>query len=545
MRKLLYIVLLSLLLPLSSLSQQAAPDFILLNGKVFSADPAKPFAEAVAIRGERILAVGTSSEVEKLAGAKTRRIDLHGRVVVPGFNDAHYHFSPDPKGFTLQFKTMEPNWGETSQAIAAAAKQNPLGTWILGYIGSEVILNDQVTRFALDKLAPQHPVLLRTYYGHGYVANSKAMPLLRIGEEERDPAGGRFERLAGSKRVNGRFWAYAQFMPNRILGDRISDEDNIKELRKMANEAVGFGITSMQIMPRMSVDSFIRLLIRADLPIRVRAIPFSQTNAKGRDLSEIRQLSKLKSPNLKITASGIKWILDGTPFEHGAALRQGYNDKPDSRGKLLFNQNEIEAMVKESLDFNQQILFHCAGDRCAEAVMDAMGKVGGGKIDWKTKRVRIEHGDGLSSDLIQRAKKLGVIVVQNPTHFSLVDIIHARYSASTKFFSVRSLLEADVPFALGSDGPMNPFLNLMLATIHPTNPSEAITREQAIKAYSYGSAFAEFGENDKGTITQGKLADLAVLSQDVFSVPVPELPKISSVLTIVGGRIVYDAQGLK
>jgi predicted amidohydrolase YtcJ len=140
---------------------------------------------------------------------------------------------------------------------------------------------------------------------------------------------------------------------------------------------------------------------------------------------------------------------------------------------------------------------------------------------------------------------IGVIIVQNPTHFSTVEVYYSRYSPNTKFIEARSLIEAGIPFALGSDGPMNPFLNIMLAAIHPARPTEAITREQAVRAYTFGSAFAEFAENEKGTLTKGKLADLAVLSQDIFAAPMPELPKTNSTLTIVDGKIVYDAKVLK
>jgi predicted amidohydrolase YtcJ len=531
------IVSVGFLLSISAPGGEAPPNLILLNGKVFTSDLAKPSAEAVAIRGERIIAVGASTEIGKLAAAKTRRIDLRGQVLVPGFNDAHFHFEPDPKGSSLQFKTLEPSWQETIDAIKLSVKRAAAGSWIFGSVGHDVVLNPEATRFALDRIAKNHPVLLRSYYGHGYIINSRAMPLLQIGEREPDPVGGYFERVPDSNRINGRFGEYAEWGPNRILVGLVSDQDVIKHMRALADEAVRYGITSMQIMSAMSVDRFARLLVKANLPIRVRAIPFPMTTPEGRELIEVRQLSSLVFPHSKVTASGIKWVLDGSPFERGAALRRCYRDRPGWSGKLNFPEREITLMVKESLDFNQPILLHCAGDKAAEAVLNTLEGYGH-DVDWREKRVRIEHGDGVINDLIPRAARLGVIVVQNPTHFSDRELFQQRWGDGMQ--PLRSLNEAGIPLALGSDGPMNPFLNIMLATTHPYNPPEAISREQAVRAYTYGSAFAEFAEREKGIIAENMLADLTVLSQDIFAAPVPELPKTTSVLTIVGGKIVYN-----
>ena len=303
-------------------------------------------------------------------------------------------------------------------------------------------------------------------------------------------------------------------------------------------------------MSSMSVERFARLLVKARLPIRVRAIPFSMTTIQGRDLSEIRQIPKLQFPQSKVKVSGIKWILDGTPIERGAALRKSYNDRASWYGKLNFSEADMVAMIKESLMFKQQLLIHSVGDRTTAVFFDAMGKVGE-KVHWKSKRVRIEHGDGLLSDLIPLARRFGVIVVQNPTHFSLRDVMNSRYDVGHRFLPLRTLLEAGIPIAIGSDssdssvGAMNPYLNIMFAAIHPARPSEAITREEAVEAYTRGSAYAEFAENEKGTITEGKQADLTILSQDIFTAPLDELPKTKSLFTLVGGKVVYDAKVMK
>ena len=211
---------------------------------------------------------------------------------------------------------------------------------------------------------------------------------------------------------------------------------------------------------------------------------------------------------------------------------------------MNFSDAEIEAIVADALQREDQLLFHAAGDRPLKVVFDAMENHAE-TVDWPQQRVRIEHGDALTGDLIERARNLGVLLVQNPSHLASVELVAQRFGPESSFFRVRSLLEAGIPLALGSDGPLNPYLNLMFASLHPIAPAEALTREQVVIAYTRGSAFAEFKEEEKGTISPGKLADLAVLSQDIFTVPAEALPATQSLLTLVGGEIVYDAERLR
>jgi predicted amidohydrolase YtcJ len=520
-------------------SQQTAPDLILFNGRIFTGDPASKYAEAIAISGNRIIAVGTSGQIKALAGGSTRRVDLQGRVVVPGFNDAHYHLIYKPTGVQLNLSSMDPSWREVLDALTTGAKQAPKGTWIYGTIGAAVPEETQATRFTLDRIAPENPVLLSAWHGHSYIVNSAAMRLLGISEEETDPIGGTFERVTGTKRVTGKYFEYAAWGPYRRLEARTSDADAVNQMRQVADEAIRFGITSIQDMS-FQPDRDVQLLRQAQLPIRIRLIKFYATDARGRKAEEFEGLPRHPQSLPLVTVSGMKWILDGTPVERGAAMRAAYKDRAGWEGKLNFSESEMRAMLRESLAMKDQLLVHVVGDRSVESFIAAMETVKG--VDWREQRVRLEHGEGLMSDLIPRARQLGVVVVQNPSHMAIRELLFQRFSEETmqQYQPFRSLLSAGIPLALGSDGPLNPFLNIMFAITDPIRPSEAITREQAVEAYTKGSAFAEFAEKEKGTLVPGKLADLAVLSQDIFTVPVGDLPKTQSIMTIVGGRVVYE-----
>ena len=282
---------------------------------------------------------------------------------------------------------------------------------------------------------------------------------------------------------------------------------------------------------------------KAPTPIRVRVMRMALTDRNGRDTQEGRSLPRNPAP--LITVSGTKWILDGSPIESSAALRKPYTDRPSSSGWMNFSEKEIEAILRESVQNDDQLLVHVVGDRTTETFLNAMYATGG-KAIWPKRRVRIEHGDGVMPDLIPPVKELGVIVVENPTHLALRDLMLKRYGLerTDQMFLFRSLLDAGIPLAFGSDGPNNPYLNIMFASTYPGKSREALSREQAVIAYTLTSAYAEFAEDDKGSLKPGKLADLAVLSQDIFAVPPQDLPKTESLMTLVGGSVVYDARAV-
>ena len=544
------ILLLSLVTSLSAYA--VAPDLILFNGKIFTADAANPSAEALAIRGERIVEVGTTRKISALAGPNTKRIDLGGRVVVPGFNDAHYHHMPNPEGVTVKLPmppgavVPEPTWDEVLAALLDAVKQARKGEWIYANVGQTVVNDPRATRDVIDKLTPENPALVSSWFGHGHLFNTAAMRRVGIREEEPDPMGGHFGRFAGTPRVTGMVYEYAGWPPFRVLEESCTDEEIIRSLKQLADEAARFGITTIQNMTYLKPKRYVEVLRRAEFPLRMRVIRWPATDPHGRDLKEGLDVPLHPSGAPRITVSGTKWVLDGSPLERGMAVRVEYRDRPGWSGTLNFPDSEIRAMLRETIARKDQSLLHAVGDKTVEAVLNAMEAVDADASHWPARRVRIEHGDGLLPDLLPRAKAMGVVVVQNPTHFDPgVAHFFERFGTNHPYLPLRSLAAAGIPLALGSDGPMNPGLNIMFAQIHPSRPGEGITREQAVEAYTRGSAFAEFAEKEKGTLAVGKLADLAVLSQDIFSVPPPELPKTVSVLTLVGGEIVDDSGALR
>jgi predicted amidohydrolase YtcJ len=532
------------LLGSSAYGQQLAPDLILVNGKVFTSSASHPYVEALAVRGERITAVGSSKQIAALAAKDTKRIDLGNRVVIPGINDSHLHLSVAPETYDLPMQGDDPTWQEIKDALPSAVTKNPKGTWIEAAIGGNILDDPQATRTALDSLAPDNPVVLWDWTGHASLLNTPALRKLGIRENEPNPEGGMYVRNQADGKLTGMIFEFAQFRASRRFSELVSDQVAEHQLQEFFSQAARWGITTVQNMANPIVaERCIALFEKAPPPVRVRVMWFGLTDEHGRQTKGRPDLAAHPVP--LVTVSGTKWILDGTPIERSAAMRKPYADRSSTSGELNFSEKEMEDILRESLQRNDQLLVHVVGDRTVETFLNAMDATGGEAV-WSRRRVRMEHGDGILPDLVSRVRELGIIVVQNPTHLSLRDLMVRRYGLdrADQLQPLRSLLDAGIPLALGSDGPTNPYLNIMLATAYPGKPQEAITREQAVTAYTLTSAYAEFAEKDKGSLEPGKFADLAVLSQDIFKVSGSDLPKTESVLTLVNGKIVYDAKVL-
>ena len=229
--------------------------------------------------------------------------------------------------------------------------------------------------------------------------------------------------------------------------------------------------------------------------------------------------------------------MEGTPDEEYAEQFEPYPDRQNWYGTMNYTIPEVEKMIREAVKRHDQLMFHIIGDKSVGKLLDLMEKM---NINWKPLRPRFEHADKVDylPKYLEQTKRMGIIVIENPTNFS--ENIPSIRKTSPFDMAMKTLLSKGIPLGIGSDGPFNPFLNIMFAVTHPRRPSEAITREEAVIAYTATNAFAEFEEQNKWTLTLGKVADLAVLSQDIFQIPINELIQTKSILTMVNGKIVYD-----
>jgi predicted amidohydrolase YtcJ len=514
-----------------------APDLLIYNARVFTAADAQPWAEAVAISGDRITAVGATDALRPTAGLATRLIDAAGRLVIPGINDAHVHVGAGPPATILEGPPAvehDPRLDEVLERLRAALVKAPAGGWIVGEIGAAVLDDPRSTRILLDTIAPNHPVMLSAWTGHGRLLNSRALKEIGIRDDEPDPPGGFFGRLGSTNAISGVAHEYACYRIGRQLRAQAGHDAQVSAFRALGREAVTWGITSIQIMSTaLPAEDTVTFATAAGIPSRVRVIDFPMSGIRswqGPAASSV-------SPTIRV--SGTKFILDGTPIERLTLLRAPYADRTTSRGVANFSPGDLRGFFKTALAAREQPMIHAVGDSAIDAVLDALEQTGAEK--WQPIRPRLEHGDMLEPGHFARAKRFGVVLVQNPSHFMLADVMRQRLGERVARLSMmKSTIAAGIPVALGSDGPFNPYLNLMFATIDANNPPEAMTREQAVRAYTSGSAFAELQETQKGSIAPGMLADLAMLSQDIFAVPVDALPATVSLLTVVGGRVVHE-----
>ncbi|WP_084801709.1 amidohydrolase [Bradyrhizobium sp. Ec3.3] len=516
----------------------AAPQAVLVNAKIFTADPALPYTQAVAIEDGRILTVGSNEQVRALAGPNTRIIDAGGRLVTPGLTEAHVHLG---EAFPTPPVPMPglPYPGPTAEQLLAVIEQaaKTRTDWVSATIGPQIARDHRNWREALDAVAPNTPVLLRAFWGHVNITNSEGFRRLGITDDIADPLGGWWGRDESGRLDGGGY--EAETIMRRI------QPANPERLAALLGEAqqryARWGVTSIHLMnDNKSLEVTLGGLAIAK-PLQkwtiyswgafnTRSVPYAW--------AAIDRVADQRLP--KVRVEGPKWVLDGTPIEQNSVQRADYVGRPGWRGRSDFTDAQLREILQLGLTRPTQLALHVVGDAETDRVLKMMTELASAAT-WREKRVRIEHGDGIGPDAFEKVAQLGLVVIQNPTHLALPPTGGQKIPDHSRV--LQGFVTAGIPLALGSDGGVkeqNPFLNLMLAVLVPNDPSEALTREQALTAYTSGGAYAEGQEKRKGRLAPGFAADLAVLSQDVLTVPTPQIPTTTSLLTMIDGEVIFE-----
>jgi len=548
------ITLMTLNLTVHADKQTFAPDLIIVNAVVRTIDPKQPLAEAVAVYRNRIVAVGSTDEIKKMADSSTRVIDAKRRLVLPGFNDAHTHFLSG--GFQLSSVDLRDadTPDEFAQRIKVFAAKLPKGRWITGGDWDhERWPNAKLpTKELIDSFTPDTPVFVNRLDGHMGLANSLALKLAGVTRETQDPPGGVIVRDATTGEPTGILKDAAQSFVWKVKTPSSFDE-KLAAARAATNYAAKLGVTSVQDMSAGSdVGVYQALLDQGDLLTRVYAV--SPLPAWER-LARAGVRAHFGSDMLRI--GGLKGFADGSLGSTTALFFEPYKDEPNTSGIAgdeMFPDGAMLNRVREADRVGLQILIHAIGDRANDTILSIYEKVESENGD-RDRRFRIEHAQHLRAQDIPRFARDRVIASMQPYHA----IDDGRWAEkrigkerAQTTYAFRSLLDSGATLALGTDwtvAPLDPILTIYAAvtrrTLDGKNPNgwvpeQKITVEEAVKAYTIGSAYAEFQETKKGSITPGKLADLVILSKDIFKLDPKEIETARVVTTIVDGRVVYE-----
>lgn len=539
----------------SSISFSQVPaDLVLLNGKIWTVNEKQPQAEAVACLGNRIIAVGTSKEVRKFIGKQTRIIDLQDRRVVPGFNDAHVHFFNGGAGLaSVQLRDAK-SQEEFKNRIGAFAAKISSGRWILegNWDHENWSPANLPARELIDAVTPNNPVFVQRLDGHMALANSLALKLAGIAKDTPDPAGGLVVRAANGE-PTGVLKDAAMNLVYRVIPDPSAAE--IAEAVKAALQyAAENGVTSVQDMS-VSPDVlqvYQQLLTRNELTVRIYA---HQLLANWQRLAAVGVRAAFGGDKLKI--GGLKGFADGSLGSTTAWLFAPYLDAPETSGLAsdeLIDEKSMRARILGADRAGLQIAIHAIGDKANNKILSlfAEAEMQNGARD---RRFRIEHAQHLRPEEIKAFATQKVIASMQPYHAIddgrwAENRIGAERAKGT--YAFRSLLDAGVILAFGSDwfvAPMEPVMGIYAATTRRTLdgkrpngwiPEQKISVAEAIRAYTMGSAYASFDEQNKGSIAVGKLADFAVLSDDILRINPVEIEKIKVVMTIFDGKVIFE-----
>jgi predicted amidohydrolase YtcJ len=532
-------------------------DLLLVNGRIHTLDPEVPDGTAVAIAGDRIEKVGSDAEISALAGPGTKTVDLGGRAVIPGLVDAHLHLMGIGKSLSEMDLRGMTSAAQVAAKVAEASAQAAPGAWLEGRGWDQNLweVPEFPTASVLDAVTGDHPVALTRVDGHALWVNQVALDAAGISRATPDPRGGKLIRERATGKPTGVLLDDAMALvldrmprPGRETKQRWAEE--------AAAKLLSAGITSVPdagVEPE-DIDLYKSMVEAGRLPIRVYAM-LGDTNRKLDNYFAVPQV--IGYGDRRFTFRALKLGVDGALGSRGAALLAPYSDDPKNQGLTTLPQEQLEIISREALRRGYQVCVHAIGDRANRMVLDAFQRALS-LVPSGDPRFRIEHAQILSPDDIPRFGRLGILASMQPVHAtSDMPWVPARIGEErlAGAYAWRSLLDASARLAFGSDAPVehwNPFEGLFAAVTRQDHdlrpeggwlPEQRLSREEALRAFTLGGAYAAFEEKEKGTVTPGKLADLVVLDRDYFDVPEAEIWKVSADMTILGGKVVATRAG--
>jgi len=532
-------------------------ELLLFNGLIHTMDPGKPRASVLAARGQELIYVGhDQGEAEALVSSRAGRIDLQGRVVIPGLIEGHGHLLAE--GVKLaELDIFQKSKEEALAVIAAEAGRHPPGTWIVGHGWNQESWPGQTwpTKEELDRAAPEHPVVLDRVDKHSSWVNSRALALAGLSPDSPDPVGGEYLKNAAGQLqgilIGQAMWAVKNIIP------ALDEQGAYQALMRAQTEMLGYGITSLMDAgaTRLSLSLIQRAAERGELKLRIRAMLLALNREDEAYLAAGgRKVRGLFGERLSI--DGVKIHADGSLGSRSAWLRRDYSDRPGHRGGPNYSEAELETIVARARAHDLGLSVHAIGDAAIGQILDVMEEVLG--PDPGDHRWRIEHFIVVSEEDRDRALALGVLPsIQSVGLMSDLDMAEDRLGPERvkRAYAWREILDRGGRLVNGSDGPVdsvNPFHGLHAAVTRqnlagrPVGgwlPEHKLSRLEALQSYTTWSAWSEFNENRKGSLSPGRLADLAVLDRDFLNCPEDEIKDIRVLMTIAGGEVVFERAG--
>ena len=560
------ILFFGLILVTPACKQFSPADLVLMNGQIATLESSSEFAEALAIHRDRLTAVGSRNLIKKYIGENTQILDLQGKRVIPGFIEGHAHFLGLGYAKMQLDLTRAGNWDAVVAIVAEAVHSAEPGEWIMGRGWHQEKWQPQPVNTHegypfhddLSRVSKNNPVILTHASGHAIFVNKKAMDMAGINRQTADPAGGRIVRGTDGE-ATGVFLETAEELIRAAYGksrqDRTTEQveaETIKAIRLATEECLRYGITSFYDAGSsfQTIDLLKRLADENALGLRLWVM-IGEENDQLRD--ELADYRLINYGNYHLTVRAIKRFMDGALGARGAWLLNPYDDLPGNTGLNTIALDAFRETARLAIEHGFQVCTHAIGDRANRETLDIYEEIFTAFPQKSDLRWRIEHAQHLHPDDIPRFGSLGVIAAMQTNHCTsdgpwvLQRLGEKR--AQEGAYVWQKLMQSGAVIANGTDAPVediNPFANYHAAVTRKMAngqafyPDQAMSRMEALKAYTWNAAFAGFEEDFKGSLRPGKLADLAVLSQDILSITEDKLPDTRVLYTILGGTIVYQ-----